>query len=177
MAERYEVVIDFAKYKGKTLRLNNLKPKNNIEFRHHRRGDGVPGRHGDPQDLQPQLDRPGHDPARQPGVHDTGPATRSTRRRTFEFLSAPTATGRSTARPGSTWNVSNFQAVLADPDGRRRRVVDARPTRYGGWFHPVHIHLVDFQILARRGGRNAVPAFELRSQGHRLHRRERDHTT
>ena len=32
MAERYEVVIDFAKYKGKTLRLNNLRPKNNIEF-------------------------------------------------------------------------------------------------------------------------------------------------
>ena len=26
----------------------------------------------------------------------------------------------------------------------------------GGWFHPVHIHLVDFRILARRGGAGKV---------------------
>lgn len=47
----------------------------------------------------------------------------------------------------------------------------ARPTRGadeiwtlhnggGGGTHPVHIHLVDFQVLSRTGGRNAVLPYE-----------------
>jgi bilirubin oxidase len=27
----------------------------------------------------------------------------------------------------------------------------------GGWSHPVHIHLVDFQIISRSGGRSVQP--------------------
>jgi FtsP/CotA-like multicopper oxidase with cupredoxin domain len=30
----------------------------------------------------------------------------------------------------------------------------------GGWFHPLHIHLVDFQILSRRGGAGKVQPWE-----------------
>ena len=30
----------------------------------------------------------------------------------------------------------------------------------GGWFHPVHIHLIDFKILSRNGGRNEVFDYE-----------------
>jgi FtsP/CotA-like multicopper oxidase with cupredoxin domain len=30
----------------------------------------------------------------------------------------------------------------------------------GGWFHPVHIHLVDFKVLSRRGGSGRVEAWE-----------------
>ena len=42
----------------------------------------------------------------------------------------------------------------------------------GGWFHPVHIHLVDFKILDRNGR----PPFAVRerAEGRRLRRRERD---
>ena len=41
----------------------------------------------------------------------------------------------------------------------------------GGWFHPMHIHLVDFRILTRRGGQTPGAALGARPQGHRLRRR------
>ncbi|KAH7108533.1 bilirubin oxidase precursor [Auriculariales sp. MPI-PUGE-AT-0066] len=31
----------------------------------------------------------------------------------------------------------------------------------GGWTHPIHVHLVDFQIISRTGGRGAVQPYEL----------------
>src|ERR1700752_1668947 len=31
---------------------------------------------------------------------------------------------------------------------------------HGGWHHPLHIHLVDFQILSRKGGTGKVAAWE-----------------
>ena len=42
----------------------------------------------------------------------------------------------------------------------------------GGWFHPVHIHLIDFKILDRNGR----PPFdyEKSAEGRRLRRRGRD---
>jgi FtsP/CotA-like multicopper oxidase with cupredoxin domain len=30
----------------------------------------------------------------------------------------------------------------------------------GGWYHPLHIHLVDFQIISRKGGSGRVEAWE-----------------
>ena len=32
--------------------------------------------------------------------------------------------------------------------------------RSGGWFHPVHIHLIDFQVLSRNGSASQVRPFE-----------------
>jgi bilirubin oxidase len=30
----------------------------------------------------------------------------------------------------------------------------------GGWSHPIHIHLIDFQVIKREGGRAAVQPYE-----------------
>jgi FtsP/CotA-like multicopper oxidase with cupredoxin domain len=54
---------------------------------------------------------------------------------------------------GQTWDdviASDFQMLLADPalgDVEMWTVAN----RSGGWFHPVHIHLVDFRIISRNG--------------------------
>jgi FtsP/CotA-like multicopper oxidase with cupredoxin domain len=54
---------------------------------------------------------------------------------------------------GHTWEDvidTNYGFSLADvaPDSTEIWEIE---NRSGGWFHPVHIHLVDFQILSRNG--------------------------
>jgi spore coat protein A len=54
---------------------------------------------------------------------------------------------------GQTWlDVidSGFKAVLANP-GLNAVEVWQIENSSGGWFHPIHIHLVDFKILSRNG--------------------------
>ena len=63
-------------------------------------------------------------------------------------------------RSNSTWKVndttwddivaSSYQKVVANPQlGRGPDLGDHNKS--GGWFHPTHIHLVDFKILSRNG--------------------------
>jgi len=54
---------------------------------------------------------------------------------------------------GMTWDEvvkSGYKKVLADPDLNDVEIWEIENSS-GGWFHPVHIHLVDFQILSRNG--------------------------
>jgi spore coat protein A len=54
---------------------------------------------------------------------------------------------------GSSWEDvvdSGFQKVLANPRLNDTEIWELE-NKSGGWFHPVHIHLVDFQILSRNG--------------------------
>ena len=58
---------------------------------------------------------------------------------------------------GKTWDdvvASGYKDVLANPGLGDTEVWTLKNTS-GGWFHPVHIHLVDFKILSRNG----KPAF------------------
>jgi spore coat protein A, manganese oxidase len=50
--------------------------------------------------------------------------------------------------------ISNYRNVVANPASGDVQVWEIT-NKSGGWFHPVHIHLVDFKILSRNGG----PAF------------------
>ena len=54
---------------------------------------------------------------------------------------------------GQTWEDvigSEFQAVLANPRLGATEIWElTNPS--GGWFHPLHIHLIDFKILSRNG--------------------------
>lgn len=53
----------------------------------------------------------------------------------------------------TTWNdviASGYTKVLADPALGAVEMWDLY-TSSGGWFHPLHIHLVDFQIVSRNG--------------------------
>lgn len=52
-----------------------------------------------------------------------------------------------------SWNdiiASGFRRVIADPDLGATEIWEFENSS-GGWFHPIHIHLVDFQILSRNG--------------------------
>lgn len=52
-----------------------------------------------------------------------------------------------------TWEevvASGFKRVLADPALKSVEIWELQNTS-GGWHHPMHIHLVDFQILSRNG--------------------------
>jgi FtsP/CotA-like multicopper oxidase with cupredoxin domain len=45
---------------------------------------------------------------------------------------------------------SGFKSVMANPALGATEIWEIE-NKSGGWFHPVHIHLVDFQILTRNG--------------------------
>ena len=63
-------------------------------------------------------------------------------------------------RSNSTWKVnnttwddivaSNYRTVVANPQPDEVQVWEIT-NKSGGWFHPTHIHLVDFKILSRNG--------------------------
>jgi FtsP/CotA-like multicopper oxidase with cupredoxin domain len=56
---------------------------------------------------------------------------------------------------GMSWAdviASNFQKVVANPGANDVEIWEIE-NKSGGWFHPVHIHLVDFHILSRNGQR------------------------
>jgi spore coat protein A, manganese oxidase len=149
MAERYEVVIDFSKYKpGQRVVLRNLQPKNNIEYATtnvvcaFEVGSTVTSTANNeiPQDLNPNM--------RTMGLTEDD----AVRTRKFEFKRQ---SGHWTIN-GTTWEDvvnSDYEMVIANPGIDDVEIWELE-NPHGGWFHPVHIHLVDFQILDRsiKGG-------------------------
>ena len=145
-AERYEVIIDFSSYSvGTKIQLMNGSPPNNRDYPNMDRlmqfeviGDSFPTADNNmPAVLNP-----------------TNPVmalqeSQAVATRNFRFR-------RQAAQwtiNGTTWAdvvSSNYQFTLADPvkDSVEIWVIE-NPS--GGWFHPVHIHLVDFKILDRNG--------------------------
>jgi spore coat protein A, manganese oxidase len=145
-AERYETVIDFAEYRpGQRVVLRNLQPPNNIEYdttdvvMAFRVGGTVRSQaHNEiPADLHPES-----------SVMQLTEAD-SVRTRHFDF-------GRSGGEwtiNGTTWADvvnSDYEFVVADPGFEDVEIWELQNTS-GAWFHPVHIHLVDFKILDRNG--------------------------
>ncbi len=158
MAERYEVVIDFSKYQiGQRVELHEPSPQE-----------------------QPRLRRT---PTR--SWRSTSSATATDTRRTTDPGGPQPETARSWASTGAvrprrrascaferedderTWTINGTDLGGRDQE---RLPAGASPTRSsttsrsgsstnksGGWFHPVHIHLVDFKILSRNG---AAVAYE-----------------
>lgn len=65
-------------------------------------------------------------------------------------------------RSGGEWMINDV--VFADADNRVLANVPRGTVEIwelenssGGWTHPVHVHLVDFRILERRGDRGIMP--------------------
>ena len=162
MAERYEFVVDFSQYRDNTLlTLRNLLPDNNIDYdtvRYAMRfrvvGDAVSTENNDiPEDWE--VKRPAQecmtfkeDQLKAEQVPD----------RLFEFIRT---NGHWTIN-GETWeNVieSGYKHVMANPGEGDIEIWKLTNTS-GGWFHPVHIHLVDFQVLTRNGSAAAVKPHE-----------------
>jgi FtsP/CotA-like multicopper oxidase with cupredoxin domain len=145
MAERYEVVIDFSKHAiGDQIVLRNVSPDNNIDYATTRQimafkvvADATVPDQPVPSELNPANE-----------VMQLTP-TAATPVRQMNFK-----------RDGGLWSVngrtwldvinSGFKQVIANPKLDAVEVWELRNDS-GGWFHPVHIHLVDFKILSRNG--------------------------
>jgi FtsP/CotA-like multicopper oxidase with cupredoxin domain len=146
MAERYEMVIDFSQYRiGQRVLLQNLKPKNNIDYQHTDKimafdvvaepstlaGNSVPDQ------LNPNMACM--------GLTEADAVTT----RMFEFVRRQ---GQWTIN-GRTWAdvvASNYTLLEAHPAANDVEIWQFKNDS-GGWFHPVHVHLVDFKILDRNG--------------------------
>jgi len=162
MAERYEVVIDFAKYPDNTLlTLQNTNPKNNIEYdtmrqamRFRVRGDATSTENNSIptywQDAVPAAECM--------TFTEAGLKAQSVKEREFKFIRT---NGHWTIN-GETWeNVidSEYTHCMAEPDLGSVEIWKLTNSS-GGWFHPVHIHLVDFQVLSRNGSASGVLPYE-----------------
>lgn len=146
MAERYEIVIDFSKYPvGRRVVLKNTSPPNNINYTNIDKvmafdvvGDAFDSANNTiPDALNPTN----------PVMALTEQDAIRTRR-----LDMVREHGRWTIN-GHTWDdvvKSNFTLTEASPNNGDVELWEIRNPS-GGWFHPVHIHLIDFKILDRNG--------------------------
>jgi spore coat protein A, manganese oxidase len=146
MAERYEIVIDFAQYKpGQRVVLQNTSPKNNIDYDTTDVicafvvGDHVTDSANNvvPQDLNPNM-----------RVMDLTEADAvATRTMRFERKDSKWTVN------GQTWEDvvnADYELTVANPKFGDVEIWELENPG-GGWFHPVHIHLVDFKVLDRNG--------------------------
>lgn len=133
MAERYEFIIDFSKYDiGKKIILQNLGLPNNKTY------DGtsqvmrfdVVSQEADSSSI-PAILRPFTPILRSAAVRE--------RRWTFEHRN------QMWEIDGKTWDKNRIDANPGFEDTEIWTFI----TNSRDWFHPVHVHLVDFQILER----------------------------
>jgi FtsP/CotA-like multicopper oxidase with cupredoxin domain len=157
-AERYEVLVDFRRFApGTTITWTNLSNANNRDFDHTGKvmrftvvadSDPVP----DTYVIPGTLDR-GPVPEVEYGAIDTMLLTeRMAKRRRFLDLEHDDVTNDFLIN-GSSWRdveEAKFEPVLSSPAQNDVEVWTIE-NKSGGWFHPLHIHLVDFKILSRNG--------------------------
>src|SRR6476620_9523502 len=147
-AERYEILIDFSKYPaGKRVELRNLSNKNNVDYDNTGRimafdvtGDPV-DTSGPAATVMPTL------LAGSTAMSLTPSQSVKTRQMRLKRDNGIWTIG------GTTWDgviKSGYKKVLANPDLNDVEIWEVENSS-GGWFHPLHIHLVDFQILSRNG--------------------------
>ena len=146
MAERYEVVIDFAKYTaGAKIQLRNLGVPNSDDFDHTNKI------------MQFEVTNEAFDPANNEVPAQLNPNQ--------DVMGLKESDATSTLRlrlhrSNSTWKIndttwddvvrSEYQRVVANPMLNEVQIWEIENSS-GGWFHPTHIHLVDFKILSRNG--------------------------
>lgn len=158
-AERYEVLIDFSRFKaGQRILLNNLSNPNNRDFGNTNKimafdvvDDAFdvndPTALVVPQSLNPSVDVMGLTETR-------GMKVRNIRVQHDDKTNEWNLNGE-------TWHDvvdSGYKSVLANPGLGDTEVWEIE-NKSGGWFHPVHIHLIDFKVLSRNG--KAPFAYEL----------------
>ena len=146
MAERYEVVIDFAEYPvGTRVVLRNTSPQNNRDFTNTDKimaFDVVDGPVDTTGNEVPDVLDP-NNPAMLVRESD------AVRTRQLSFVRQH---GQWTIN-GTTWQDvidSGFRKTIANPGTNDVEIWEIRNTS-GGWHHPVHVHFVDFRILSRDG--------------------------
>ena len=161
-AERYELMVDFKDCLiGDTVELRNSSNKNNRDFLH--TGKVMQFRvTSEPTDLRwNSVPTP---PASE--LHPVMGKARSAARRTRDIDLEHDDVTNEFMINGMTWRdvQENGWNLFIDDSGARPKPGDYEIWRIenksGGWYHPLHIHLVDFQILSRRGGAGKVQPWE-----------------
>jgi spore coat protein A len=146
MAERYEVIIDFANYPiGTRVVLRNLQPPNNQEFPNTDviMAFDVTSEATDTtnNEIPPVLNPDNETMKLQPSQAKTS--------RLMDFKRQ----GGEWTVNGRTWEDvinSGFTLLEAHPGLNDVELWTFR-NNSNGWFHPIHVHLVDFKILDRNG--------------------------
>jgi FtsP/CotA-like multicopper oxidase with cupredoxin domain len=144
-AERYEFLIDFTNYKaGTQIQLKNLSNKNNVDY--------------DFTDRIMQFEVTDDSFTKQNNVVPTTLVDVPV----MNLVEKPSYKVRNLAveRQGGEWKIngkswvdvveSDYKLVLADPELNDVEIWEIE-NKSGGWFHPVHIHLIDFQVIDRNG--------------------------
>jgi FtsP/CotA-like multicopper oxidase with cupredoxin domain len=164
-AERYEILIDFRKKVGHTIDLLNLSNNNNIDFANTdkiMRFEVVPDSGPAPTvtSIPKTLDL-GPVPEADRGaisVMDLTPAM-AVAKRTLRF-----------ERDGGQWTVNGVTWNDVEATGFRKLFANPAPfsveqwtfvNNSGGWFHPVHVHLIAAKIIARNTNGGKPFAWEL----------------
>jgi len=145
--ERYEIIIDFAKYApGTRVVMNNVNPSNNnkmfVNTDKIMAFDVVDDAFDPANNELPAVLNPDNE-AMQLREADAV-ATRQ-----FLFHRK----GGQWVINGTTWKEvedSNYEFVLASPRRGDTEIWEFKNSA-GGWFHPAHAHFVDFRILSRNG--------------------------
>ena len=166
MAERYEIVIDFSKYApGTKLQLLNLGVPNSTDFDNtgkvmqfevvnafDKTNNALPTGALNPNkevwDLK-ETDIQGTTKIDALDEETELPSTTTARTRDGQRPGSISASGSTTTHLGGRHR-------LQLPEGRRQPgpgdvQIWEITNKSGGWFHPVHIHLVDFKMLTRNG--------------------------
>lgn len=153
-AERYEILIDFRKLAvGQTVDLRNLSNKNNIDFANMdkiMRFQVVPD--SGPASTVTSI----------PRTLDVGPARDAGRGgvRVMDLTPAMAVARRELRfeRDGGEWTINKVTWAEVQASGFRKLFANPAPfsveqwtfvNKSGGWFHPVHVHLVDGKVIAR----------------------------
>ncbi|WP_254359502.1 multicopper oxidase family protein [Microbacterium hominis] len=150
-AERYEFLIDFSQFKaGQRIEMRNLSNPDNRDFDFTNKVmafDVVddPFTTNDPSALSiPDTLNPGNEVM---GLVEKGGMIKRNIRVERDDVTDMWQLNE------QTWEdviASNYLATLASPTVNTTEVWEIE-NKSGGWFHPVHIHLIDFKILSRDG--------------------------
>ena len=164
--ERYEILIDFRKYKvGQTVDLRNLSNKNNIDFAN---TDKI-------MRFQVVADSgPGSSITAIPTTLDSGPQPNASRGgiKVMDLTPAMAVAKRELRfeRDGGQWTINGVTWQDVEATGFKKLFANPQPFTVeqwtftndsGGWFHPVHVHLVAAKIIARNTNGGKPFAWEL----------------
>jgi spore coat protein A len=166
-AERYEVIIDFAQNKiGDKVVLQNLSNPSNVNYNSTgqiMRFDVVSEATDTTDNGIPTNPSAGYGTVQPAWAYDpmklTGAQAVTTRQMVFKRTPiAPGSLEEHWTVNGTTWEdviASDYNFAIANPAADSVEIWELFNPG-GGWFHPVHIHLIDFKVISRTGGSNTV---------------------
>jgi FtsP/CotA-like multicopper oxidase with cupredoxin domain len=160
-AERYEMMVDFAGCQiGDKVELRNSSNKNNVNYLY---TGSVMQFRVTSASKETRWNSVKTPPASE--IHQVMKATRAKSRRTRDIDLEHDDVTNEFMINGLTWNdVQDAKwNLFADSDSPPKPgdyEIWRIENKSGGWYHPLHIHLVDFQILSRSGGAGRVQPWE-----------------